>query len=192
MHTHNTNTHIQQEKGKNGEGKKGKEREKLESESKRRRRGKGRTAPVGITVAAPSCHCQEGGKVEREEELHEEGAPLCLHCCRQFAFCCHRGKQPPSSSSSRAGCCQLPPPSHLPSRTTLRTHRRDRRVEIGSRRKMKEALFALLHPVAVRGVTVVAAVRGCVTEPLSPENNVASPGFTIGASNRRERQAQGS
>ncbi|XP_072083294.1 uncharacterized protein [Arachis hypogaea] len=59
-------------------------------------------------------------------------------------------------------------------------HRRDRRVEIGRRRKKEEALFALLHPVTVRGVTVVAAVRGCVTEPLSPENSAASLGFTIG------------
>ncbi|RYQ98611.1 hypothetical protein Ahy_B07g086367 [Arachis hypogaea] len=120
----------------------------------------------------------EGGDVEREEELREEGAPLCLHRCRQFAFCCRRGKSPPSSSSSRASRCQLPPPSHLPSRTTLRMHRRDRRMERGRRRKKEEALFALMRPVAVRGVTIVAASRGCVTEPLSPENSAASPGFT--------------
>ncbi|KAL4381375.1 hypothetical protein AHAS_Ahas04G0127200 [Arachis hypogaea] len=74
----------------------------------------------------------------------------------------------------------LLPPSHLPSRTTLRTNRRDRRVERGRRRKKEEALFALLRPVAIRGVTVVAAVRGCVTEPLSPEKSAASPGFTTG------------
>ncbi|XP_020969410.1 uncharacterized protein LOC110267897 isoform X3 [Arachis ipaensis] len=181
MHTQNTktHTHTQQEKGKNGEGKKGKERGKLESESKRRRGGKGMTAPVDITAAAPSCHRQEGGDVEREEELREEGAPLCLHRRCQFAFCCRRGKPPPSSSSSsRAGRCQLPPPSHLPSWTTLRTHKKDRRVERGRRRKKEEALFALLRPVAVCGVTVVAAVRGCVTEPLSPENSTTSPGFT--------------
>nr|XP_025684539.1 uncharacterized protein LOC112785291 [Arachis hypogaea] len=195
MHTQNTktHTHTQQEKGKNGEGKKGKERGKLESESKRRRGGKGMTAPVDITAAAPSCHRQEGGDVEREEELREEGAPLCLHRRCQFAFCCRRGKPPPSSSSSsRAGRCQLPPPSHLPSWTTLRTHKKDRRVERGRRRKKEEALFALLRPVAVCGVTVVAAVRGCVTEPLSPENSTTSPGFTAGASDRREGQAQGS
>ncbi|QHO56363.1 uncharacterized protein DS421_3g73090 [Arachis hypogaea] len=145
---------------------------KLESERKRRRRGRGRTAPAGITAAAPSYRRQEGGDVEREEELREEGAPLCLHRRRQFAFYCHRGKPPPSSSSSRAGRCQLPPPSHLPSRTMLRTHRRDR--------------------FAVRGVTVVAAVRGCVTAPQSSENSIASPGFTTGTSDRREGQAQGS
>ncbi|QHO07551.1 uncharacterized protein DS421_14g464670 [Arachis hypogaea] len=149
-------------------------------------------APAGITVAVLSCHRQEGRDVEREEELREEGEPLCLHRRRQFAFFCRRGKPPPSSSSSRAGCCQLPPPSHLPSRTTLRTHRRDRRMEIGRRRKKEEALFALLCPVAVCGVTVVAAVRSCVTEPLSPKNSAASPGFTTGALNRREGQAQGS
>ncbi|XP_020965644.1 uncharacterized protein LOC110266099 [Arachis ipaensis] len=180
QHKHNTKTHAQQEKGKNGEGKKGKERGKLESESKKRRGGRGRTALAGITAAAPSCRRQEGGDVEREEELRKEGEPLCLHRRCQFAFFCHRGKPPLSSSSSRAGCCQLPPPSHLPSRTTLRTHRRDRRVEIGRRRKKEEALFALLRPVAVRGVTVVGAVRGCFTEPLSPENSAASPGFTTG------------
>ncbi|XP_057730341.1 uncharacterized protein LOC130945657 [Arachis stenosperma] len=45
--------------------------------------------------------------------------------------------------------------------------------------KKEESLFALLCPVALRGVTVVAAVRGCITEPLSPENSAASPGFTI-------------
>ncbi|QHN95452.1 uncharacterized protein DS421_18g609740 [Arachis hypogaea] len=65
-------------------------------------------------------------------------------------------------------------------------------MEIGRRRKNEEALFALLCPVAVCGVTVVAAVRGCVIEPLSPENSTASPGFTTGASDRREGQAQGS
>ncbi|KAL4287382.1 uncharacterized protein DS421_19g655200 [Arachis hypogaea] len=192
MHTHNTKTHAQQEKGKNGEGKKEKERGKLESESKRRRGGRGRTAPAGNTAAAPSCRRPEGGDVEREEELCEEGAPLCLHRRRQFVFCCRRGNPPPSSSSSRAGRCQLPPPLHLPSRTTLRTHRRDRRVEIGRRMKKEEALFALLRPVAIRGVTIIAAVKGCVTEPLSPKNNAASPGFTTGASDRREGQAQGS
>ncbi|RYR29676.1 hypothetical protein Ahy_B01g054128 isoform B [Arachis hypogaea] len=36
-------------------------------------------------------------------------------------------------------------------------------------------------PVAVCVVTVVTAVRGCVTEPLSPKNSAASPGFTAGA-----------
>ncbi|KAL4276213.1 hypothetical protein AHAS_Ahas20G0184700 [Arachis hypogaea] len=66
-------------------------------------------APAGITVAVPSCRRQEGGDVEREEELSEEGASLCLHHRRQFMFCCHRGKPLPSSSSSRAGHCQLPP-----------------------------------------------------------------------------------
>ncbi|XP_020977671.1 uncharacterized protein LOC107630993 isoform X4 [Arachis ipaensis] len=35
-------------------------------------------------------------------------------------------------------------------------------------------------PVAVCVVTVVTAVRGCVTEPLSPKNSAASPGFTAG------------
>ncbi|QHO01506.1 uncharacterized protein DS421_13g415700 [Arachis hypogaea] len=180
MRRHNIKTHAQQEKGKNGERKKGKERGKLESESKRRRGGRGRTVPAGITAAAPSCRHQEGGDVEREEELREEGAPLCLHRRCQFAFYCRQGKPPPSSSSSRAGCCQLPPPSHLPSQTTLRTHRRDRRGEIRRQRKKEEALFALLCPVAVHGVTVVTAVRGCVTEPLSPENSAASPGFTTG------------
>ncbi|QHO41211.1 hypothetical protein S245_015933 [Arachis hypogaea] len=149
-------------------------------------------APADITAAAPSCRCQEGGDVEREEELREEGAPLCPHRCRLFAFCYRRGKPPPSSSSLRAGRCQLPPPSHLPSRTTLRMHRRDRRVKRGRRRKKEEALFALLHPVAVRGVTVIAAVRGCVPGPLSSENSAASPGFTAGASDMREGQAQGS
>ncbi|KAL4337585.1 hypothetical protein AHAS_Ahas12G0124900 [Arachis hypogaea] len=79
-----------------------------------------------------------------------------------------------------ASIAALPPPSHLPSRTTLRTHRRDRRVEIGRQRKNEEALFSLLCPVAVCGVTVVTAVRGCITEPLSPENSAASPGFTTG------------
>ena len=50
----------------------------------------------------------------------------------------------------------------------------------GRPRKKEEALFALLRPVAVRGVTVVAAVRGCVTEPLSLENSAASLGSTVG------------
>ncbi|XLU65743.1 hypothetical protein S245_024952 [Arachis hypogaea] len=137
-------------------------------------------APAGITAAAPSCRYQEGGDVEREEELREEGALLCLHCCHLFAFCCRRGKLPPSSSSLRAGRCQLPPPSHLPSRTTLRMHRRDRRVKRGRQRKKEEALFSLLRPVAVRGVTVVAAVMGYATGPLSSENSAVSPGFTAG------------
>ncbi|KAL4276081.1 hypothetical protein AHAS_Ahas20G0171500 [Arachis hypogaea] len=63
---------------------------------------------------------------------------------------------------------------------TLRTRRRDRRMEGGRLRKKEEALFAQLRPVAVRGVTVVAAVRGCVTEPLSLENNAASYSRVIG------------
>ncbi|KAL4357118.1 hypothetical protein AHAS_Ahas09G0155200 [Arachis hypogaea] len=61
---------------------------------------------------------------------------------------------------------------------TLRMHRRDKRMKGGRPRKKEEALFALLRPVAVRGVTVVAAVRGCVTEPLSLENSAASLGST--------------
>ncbi|KAL4357087.1 hypothetical protein AHAS_Ahas09G0151600 [Arachis hypogaea] len=79
-----------------------------------------------------------------------------------------------------ASIAALPPPSHLPSQTTLRTHRRDRRVEIGRGRKKEEALSALLRPVTVRGVTVIATIRGCVTEPLSPKNSSASLGFTTG------------
>nr|XP_025687387.1 uncharacterized protein LOC112789636 [Arachis hypogaea] len=60
----------------------------------------------------------------------------------------------------------------------LRMRRRDKGVEGGRPRKKEEAMFVLLCPVAVRGVIVITAVRGCVTEPLSPENSVASPRFT--------------
>ncbi|XLR43956.1 hypothetical protein S83_028616, partial [Arachis hypogaea] len=81
----------------------------------------------------------------------------------------------------------LPPPSHLPSPTTLRTRRRDKGVEGGRPRKKEEALFVLLRPVAVRGVTVVAAVRSCVTEPLSPENSIASPGSTADGNENHEK-----
>ncbi|RYR50566.1 hypothetical protein Ahy_A07g037187 isoform C [Arachis hypogaea] len=59
-------------------------------------------------------------------------------------------------------------------------HRRDRRVKRGRQRKKEEALFSLLRPVAVRGVTVVAAVMGYATGPLSSENSAVSPGFTAG------------
>ncbi|QHO38876.1 uncharacterized protein DS421_4g124230 [Arachis hypogaea] len=65
-------------------------------------------------------------------------------------------------------------------------------MEIGRRRKKEEPLLTLLRPVAVRRVTVVSAVRGYVTERLSPENSAASSGFTTEASDRREGQAQGS
>ncbi|KAL4373213.1 hypothetical protein AHAS_Ahas05G0059300 [Arachis hypogaea] len=58
--------------------------------------------------------------------------------------------------------------------------RRDRCVEGGKPRKKEESLFALLRPVSVRGVTVVAAIWGCVTEPLLPENSTASLGSTSG------------
>ncbi|XP_057760465.1 uncharacterized protein LOC130980840 [Arachis stenosperma] len=62
----------------------------------------------------------------------------------------------------------------------LRMHRRDRCVEGGRPRKKEESLFALLRLVSVHGVTVVAAIRGCVTEPLLLENSTASLGSTSG------------
>ncbi|KAL4276214.1 hypothetical protein AHAS_Ahas20G0184800 [Arachis hypogaea] len=56
-------------------------------------------------------------------------------------------------------------------------------MEGGRPRKKEESLFALLRPVSVRGVTVVAAVKGCVIEPLSPDS-AASPGSTATVSGR--------
>ncbi|KAL4286953.1 uncharacterized protein DS421_19g651150 [Arachis hypogaea] len=129
------------------------------------------------------------GEVEEGGRRRRASLPPCRRVAVRKEETLSERKSSARKESRCASIAALPPPSHLPSRTTLRMHRRDRRVEIGRRRKKEEALFALLHPVTVRGVTVVAAVRGCVTEPLSPENSAASLGFTIGASDRREGQA---
>ncbi|KAL4374399.1 hypothetical protein AHAS_Ahas05G0177900 [Arachis hypogaea] len=115
---------------------------------------------------------REDGAVKKEESLSERKSSV-----RKESRCASIAAVSSRSAVAKGSrrCRRL----HR-ERTTLRTHRRDRRVEIGRRRKKEEALFALLYPVAVRGVIVVADVRVCITEPLSPKNSAASPGFTIG------------
>ncbi|KAL4394847.1 hypothetical protein AHAS_Ahas02G0192900 [Arachis hypogaea] len=122
-------------------------------------------------------HRQEGGDVQREEELSKEGAPTV----------------PPSPLSVRvllspkqaAAIVVFITSGSLPTSSTITSPITDdgkdaqERQTRGGRKteEKKEALFALLCPVSVRGVIIVATVRGCVTEPLSPKNSTASPGF---------------